>query len=87
VAEARARVREVVAPLTTDRPPAPDIAALAAALRAGLLEALVGEEEIAEAPGRARRASASGNGHTPRAPRQQRSPSVSGADGGGRGRH
>ncbi|HEX6122573.1 MAG TPA: histidine ammonia-lyase [Ktedonobacterales bacterium] len=87
VAAAHARVREVVAPLTTDRPPAPDIAALAAALRAGLLDALVLEGEIAEAPRLARRASANGNGHTPRAPRQPRAPTPTGADRGGRGRH
>jgi histidine ammonia-lyase len=88
VAVAHARVREVVAPLTTDRPPAPDIEALATALRAGLLDELVSEDEIAEAPRHARRAGANGthgNGHARTA--RQRPTQEPGADRGGRGRH
>jgi histidine ammonia-lyase len=46
VEAARAAVRDVVPALTADRPPAPDIEALAAAVRDGLLEHLVPEEEL-----------------------------------------
>jgi histidine ammonia-lyase len=40
-------VRSVVAPLEADRPPAPDIEALASAVRAGLLDAIVPEAPLA----------------------------------------
>lgn len=46
-------VREHVAALTDDRPPAPDIERLAAALAAGLLDGLVPEESLPDAPRRA----------------------------------
>jgi histidine ammonia-lyase len=41
VASAHAAVREILPALTSDRPPAPDIEALSAALQAGLLDAVV----------------------------------------------
>ncbi len=48
VAEAHAAVRGVVPTLREDRPPAPDIEALATALRAGLLDELVPEASLTE---------------------------------------
>ncbi|HLZ23894.1 MAG TPA: histidine ammonia-lyase [Ktedonobacterales bacterium] len=46
VARAYDLVRTLVAPLIADRPPAPDIEALAAAVRAGLLEPLAPEDAV-----------------------------------------
>nr|MBF6591769.1 hypothetical protein [Ktedonobacterales bacterium] len=84
VAEACAAVRVVVAPLEADRPPAPDIEALAEALRGGLLDALAPEAALDDTH-TARRTTA--NGH--RVPVEGRAahngdPS---ADRAGRGRH
>jgi histidine ammonia-lyase len=78
VAQAHAEVRSIVMSLVEDRPPSPDIEALAAALRAGLLDGLVPEEALATAP---MRVSHTGrNGHAPR-------PRAKTADRGGAARH
>jgi histidine ammonia-lyase len=45
VASAHAAVRSIVPALTADRPPSPDIEALAVALQAGLLDAIAPDEE------------------------------------------
>jgi histidine ammonia-lyase len=81
------RVRELVPTLTTDRPPAPDIARLAAAIEAGRFDDLVPEEQLAAAPHRARRATSnSPNGNSVvSSPRRERE--HPGADRHGRGRH
>lgn len=87
VAEAHAAVRGLVPTLGEDRPPAPDIEALAQALRAGLLDDLAPESALEEAPHRPRHSHAgqasarSGERRKPAAPREQ------GADRAGRGRH
>jgi histidine ammonia-lyase len=75
VEEAHALVRRVAPTLRDDRPPSPDIEALAQATRDGLLDALVPEAELAAAPGRPQR----GHGS---AAKQDAS-----ADRSGRGRH
>ncbi len=67
VLEAHTRVREIVAPLAEDRPSSPDIEALAAAVRGGLLETLAPEETQPTIIPRVRRAA--GNGHMGRAPK------------------
>src|SRR5487761_676232 len=56
VAEAHAAVRGIVPTLRDDRPPAPDIEALATALRAGLLDGLVPEDSLATSARRPRAA-------------------------------
>jgi histidine ammonia-lyase len=76
VALAHALVRTIAPTLREDRPPAPDIEALAAAVRVGLLDELVPEVEVAAAPGRPR------SGNTTRTAQ----PAAS-ADRAGRGRH
>jgi histidine ammonia-lyase len=81
VAAAYAAVREIVPPLDADRPPSPDIEALAGALRAGLLDALAPETTLTGSPARTRRAAT--NGHT----RGTAATTRSGADRGGRARH
>jgi histidine ammonia-lyase len=78
VAQAHAEVRSVVKPLVEDRPPSPDIEALAAALRTGLLDGLVPEEALAAAPMRVPHTGR--NGHAPR-------PRAKTADRGGAARH
>ncbi|HEX8732265.1 MAG TPA: histidine ammonia-lyase [Ktedonobacterales bacterium] len=84
VAEALAAVRGVTPTLREDRPPAPDIEALAAATRAGLLDGLAPESALVEAPHRPRRA----HGAAPAAqPNGRRQPREQGADRAGRGRH
>jgi histidine ammonia-lyase len=47
VVEAVAAVRQIVPALTADRPPSPDIEALANALQAGLLDALAPDGDVA----------------------------------------
>ncbi len=47
VVEAVAAVRQIVPALTADRPPSPDIEALATALQAGLLDALAPDGDVA----------------------------------------
>ena len=84
VAEALAAVRGVAPTLREDRPPAPDIEALAAAVRAGLLDDLAPESALVEAPHRPHRA----HGAAPTAqPNGRRQPREQGADRAGRGRH
>lgn len=56
VEQAHQAVRRVVPHLDEDRPPAPDIEALAAALRAGLLEGLAPETALDAPPKRSQRA-------------------------------
>ncbi|HZC05505.1 MAG TPA: histidine ammonia-lyase [Ktedonobacterales bacterium] len=79
VAEAHAAVRRVVPTLGDDRPPAPDIEALASALRDGLLDGLAPEESLAEATRRPRAAKASASG--------SKRPAATTADRAGRSRH
>jgi histidine ammonia-lyase len=57
---ARELVRGIVPALTTDRAPAPDIEALALAVRGGLLDGLAPEPELVELPSRPNHAA---NGH------------------------
>jgi histidine ammonia-lyase len=84
VAEALAAVRGIAPTLREDRPPAPDIEALAAAVRAGLLDDLAPESALLEAPHRPHRA----HGAAPTAqPSGRRQPREQGADRAGRGRH
>ena len=47
VVEAHEAVRQIVPALTADRPPSPDIEALATALQAGLLDALAPDGDVA----------------------------------------
>ncbi|HET9109404.1 MAG TPA: histidine ammonia-lyase [Ktedonobacterales bacterium] len=82
VAEAHAALRQVVPTLRDDRPPSPDIEALATALRDGLLDGLAPEEALAEAPRRPRAARASTNGAS-----GAKRPAATTADRAGRGRH
>ncbi len=79
VAEAHAAVRGIVPTLRDDRPPAPDIEALALALRDGLLDALVPEESLTETARRPRAAKTPANG--------AKLPAAPTADRAGRGRH
>jgi histidine ammonia-lyase len=79
VAEAHALVRSIAPTLREDRPPSPDIEALAQAVRSGLLDALVPEAGLTEAPARPRRG---------RAPNEAaHASSETSADRAGRGRH
>ncbi len=78
VAAAYATVRSLVPALDADRPPSPDIEALAAALREGVLDALAPEDGLTGAPHRARGTSGGGNGTHRRA---------ASADRAGRARH
>ena len=93
VATAHARMRALVPTLTTDRPPAPDIARLSAALAAGLLDDLIPEDMIDSAPHATRRATRKTNGHAngnaavSATPTTAATPREPGADGHGRGRH
>lgn len=82
VAEAHAAVRGVVPTLRDDRPPSPDIEALATALRDGLLDGLAPEEALAQAPRRPGTAKASANGAS-----GAKRPAATTADRAGRGRH
>ncbi len=78
VAEAHAAVRSVVPTLGDDRPPSPDIEALAEAVRAGLLDSLAPEATLTGEARRPRGAkSASG----------KKQPTADTADRAGRGRH
>ncbi len=79
VAEAHALVRTVAPTLRDDRPPSPDIEALALAVRGGLLDMLAPEDALAEAPARPRRSQAPSGA--------RRAPSAPSADRAGRGRH
>ncbi len=89
-AAAHDAVRAIVTTLTIDRSPAPDIETLTLALRAGLLEAIIPEAEIAD-PAR----HAAGTAHEPPPPGEQlqrptknaRTPKAQSADREGRGRH
>jgi histidine ammonia-lyase len=83
VAAAHAAVRAIVPTLGDDRPPSPDIEALAQALREGLLDALVPEESLAEPARRPRAARSLTNG----AANGVRQPADATADRAGRGRH
>jgi len=84
VAEALAAVRHIAPTLRDDRPPAPDIEALAAAVRAGLLDDLAPESALMEAPHRPRRSHAA---QQPAERGERRQPREQGADRAGRGRH
>jgi histidine ammonia-lyase len=83
VAAAHAAVRAIVPTLGDDRPPSPDIEALAQALREGLLDALVPEESLAETARRPRAARSLANGPA----NGVRQPADTTADRAGRGRH
>ncbi len=86
------RVRELVPPLTNDRPPAPDIARLAEAIQAGRFDDLVPERQLDAAPHRTRRGASTGDNREPHGSNgagvvpasRGREP---GADRHGRGRH
>jgi histidine ammonia-lyase len=85
VAEAHTAVRGVVPTLRDDRPPAPDIEALAEALLAGLLDDLVPEDSLTDTGRRLRTPTApvdTTDGNEP--PQQPEDPT---ADRAGRGRH
>ncbi len=87
VAEAHAAVRALVPTLTVDRPPAPDIEAIATALHAGLFDDITPDEMDVDTPARTRR-KAQRNGHNGGvALRRPQVPDSEGADRGGRGRH
>ncbi|HEX9036737.1 MAG TPA: histidine ammonia-lyase [Ktedonobacterales bacterium] len=85
VEEAHGLVRAIAPTLRDDRPPSPDIEALAHAVRAGLLEALAPESGPYESSVRARGAR-EGAARDATAPRASR-PRDQGADRAGRGRH
>jgi histidine ammonia-lyase len=83
------RLRGLVARLTDDRPPAPDIVRLAQAIQAGLFDDLVPEDQLADAPHRTRRAARKAepdgaNEQLASHPSRSKEP---GADRHGRGRH
>jgi len=83
------RLRGLVARLTDDRPPAPDIARLSQAIQAGLFDDLIPEDQLTAAPHRTRRAARKtepdgANGHLAAHPSGSKEP---GADRHGRGRH
>lgn len=79
VEEAHKLVRSIAPTLREDRPPAPDIEALSQAIRSGLLDALVPESSLPDAPARPRRSHPTGGAG--------RAPSDTSADRAGRGRH
>ncbi len=79
VAEAHALVRSVAPTLREDRPPSPDIEALAQAVREGLLDMLVPEVALTDAPARPRRSHSTSGA--------VRGASDTSADRAGRGRH
>ena len=85
VADAHAAVRGVVPTLRDDRPPAPDIEALATALRAGLLDGLVPEASLTDTGRRLRATTAPVDPTDGDEPPQQ--PDDPTADREGRGRH
>ncbi|MEO7003566.1 MAG: hypothetical protein ABI068_17205, partial [Ktedonobacterales bacterium] len=76
-AEAHDAIRQLIPTLTDDRTPAPDIEALATALRGGLLDELVPEATLDTATAH----------HTTRATQNGKRARVEDADQGGRGRH
>lgn len=84
-------VRSVVPALTADRPPSPDIEALAAAIHAGLLESLAPESALevapAHAPARAPAHPRRHNGHNGNGRAESPGTDSPGADRGGRARH
>jgi histidine ammonia-lyase len=84
VEEAHTLVRTIAPTLREDRPPAPDIEALSQAVRAGLLDALVPEGSLPDAPARPRRSHPANAAAERPAERQPRDP---GADRAGRSRH